>query len=228
MVKISSPQQNLVRDTLVESTVDLIAANDNEGLGTIRLEAGEQYIPFRIDLPRTGVLPPTLINKLDTPYIDWKYEIHATLRRDYFFSTTRVVKHDLILRRSIAPPEVLVEPAAVEQEGDSAAVSSTESVPHHLGRLLGIKSSTDVGATAEAEAGVVSASIDRAGEYRSKIRVPGSVVLGQDRLKAIVDLKARNKAFVIKEVDCAIVQTEDINYDTQRGGAPLDGDRYVF
>ncbi|GJJ77207.1 hypothetical protein EMPS_09566 [Entomortierella parvispora] len=221
MVKIETPNQNLVRNTLVEATVDLIAANDTDGRGTIRLEEGQQYIPFRIDLPRTGTLPPTLINKLDTPYIDWKYEIHATLRRDYFFSTTRVVKHDLILRRPIAPPQALLEPAAAVEEA-GVTVSSTESVHHHLSRLLGIKSSSEGEAKAEAEEGVVAASIDRAGEYRSKIKVPGTMILGQDRLKATVELKARNKAFVIKEVDCAIVQTEDIDYDTRRGGAPIE------
>ncbi|KAG0054878.1 hypothetical protein BGZ83_010216 [Gryganskiella cystojenkinii] len=214
MVKIESPHQNVVRSTLVETSVDLIAANDTEGRGTIRLEEGQQYIPFRIDIPRTGELPPTLINKLDTPYIDWKYEIHATLRRDYFFSSTRVVKHDLIFRRPIAPPAALVASLPTAEE------SSGSSPHHHLAKLLGIKSSSNVDAKAEAEQGFVSASIDHKGEYRSKVVVPGSMVLGQDRVKVQVDLKARNKAFMIKEVDCAIVQTEDINYDTARGGAP--------
>ncbi|KAF9086796.1 hypothetical protein BGX29_008037 [Mortierella sp. GBA35] len=169
MVNSGSADQELVRDDLVQVTVDLIAANDTDGSGTIVLEAGEQYIPFRIDLPSPHELPPTLINKLDTPYIDWKYEIHATLRRDYFFSTTRVVKHDLILRRPI-------------------------------------------GATSDNE---LTASMDRPGQYRSKLTTPGRLVLGQDRLLAKAELKARSKEFMIKEVDCAIIQVEDIDYVTK-------------
>ncbi|KAG0316023.1 hypothetical protein BGZ97_007534 [Linnemannia gamsii] len=166
MMKSGSDNQELVRDNLVEVTVDLVAANDTNGSGTIELEAGEQYIPFRIDLPHPDELPPTLINKLDTPYIDWKYEIHATLRRNYFFSATRVVKHDLILRRPI-------------------------------------------GATSDND---LTASMDRPGQYRSKLTAPGRLVLGQDRLLAKAELKARSKEFMIKEVDCAIIQLEEIDY----------------
>ncbi|KAF9929765.1 hypothetical protein BGZ75_002595 [Mortierella antarctica] len=171
VLNIDTPHQAVVRESLVESTVDLVAANDTDGRGTIRLESGQQYIPFRIDLPRAGELPPTLINKLDTPYIDWKYEIHATLRRDFFFSSTRVVKHDLILRRPITPTS------------DS----------------------------------VLTASMDRPGQYRSKLTAPGRIVLGQDRLQATAELKARSKEFMIKEVECAIVQMEEIEYLTKRG-----------
>ncbi|KAF9179072.1 hypothetical protein BGZ51_004756 [Haplosporangium sp. Z 767] len=171
MLNIDTPDQALVRESLIESSMDLIAANDTEGRGVIRLEAGQQYIPFRIDIPRSGELPPTLINKLDTPYIDWKYEIHATLCRDYFFSSTRVIKHDLILRRPIAP-------------------------------------SSD---------NTLTTSMDRQGQYRSKLTVPGRLVLGQDRVLAKAELKARSKEYMIKEVDCAIVQIEDIDYKTRRG-----------
>lgn len=171
MLNIDTPHQAVIREPLISSSVDLIAANDTQGHGTIQLEAGEQYIPFRIDIPRSGELPPTLINKLDTPYIDWKYEIHATIRRDYFFSSTRVVKHDLVLRRPIAP-------------------------------------------TSDCE---LTTSMDRPGQYRSKLTVPGRLVLGQDRLQAKAELKARSKGFLIKNVECALVQTEDIDYETKRG-----------
>jgi hypothetical protein len=171
MLNIDTPDQAIIREPLISSSMDLIAANDTQGHGTIKLDAGDQYLPFRIDIPRSGELPPTLINKLDTPYIDWKYEIHATMRRDYFFSSTRVVKRDLIFRRPIAP-------------------------------------------TAECE---LTTSMDRSGQYRSKLTTPGRIVLGQDRLQAKVELKARNKEFLIKEVECAIVQTEEIDYETKRG-----------
>ncbi|ORZ20939.1 hypothetical protein BCR41DRAFT_350639 [Lobosporangium transversale] len=171
MLNIDTPAQGLIRETLISSEVDLVAANDTDGRGVIRLEEGQQYIPFRIDIPQPGKLPPTLINKLDTPYIDWKYEIHATLRRDYFFSSTRVVKHDLILRRPIEP-----------------ACDSN-----------------------------LTTSMDRPGQYRSKLTVPGRIVLGQDRLLAKAEMKARNKEFMIKDVDCAVVQIEDIDYVTRRG-----------
>ncbi|KAF9925784.1 hypothetical protein FBU30_004490 [Linnemannia zychae] len=177
MVNIGTDKQELVRDDLVQVTVDLIAANDTDGTGTITVDAGEQYIPFRIDIPNPDELPPTLINKLDTPYIDWKYEIHATLRRNYLFSTTRVVKHELILRRPIGP-------------------------------------------TCENE---LTASMDRPGQYRSKLTTPGRLVLGQDRLLAKAELKARNKEFMIKEVDCAIIQYENIDYVTKNGPATADG-----
>ncbi|KAF9411915.1 hypothetical protein BGZ76_005283 [Entomortierella beljakovae] len=169
MLNIDTPDQEIVHEALVKSSVDLVAANDTDGRGVIHLEQGEQYIPFRIDLPRPSELPPTLINKLDTSFIDWKYEIHATLRRDYFFSVTRVVKHDLILRRPIAP------------NCDNT----------------------------------LSTSMDREGQYRSKLTAPGRIVLGQDRLQAQVELKARSKEFMIKEVECAIIQLEEIDYVTR-------------
>ncbi|KAI1314748.1 hypothetical protein EDD11_001763 [Mortierella claussenii] len=171
MLNIDTSHQGLARETLIGSSVDLIAANDTDGRGVIHVEEGLQYIPFRIDIPHSGELPPTLINKLDTPFIDWKYEIHATMRRDYFFSSTRVIKHDLILRRRIAP------------------------TCDHL----------------------LTTSMDRPGQYRSKLTVPGRLVLGQDRLQAKAELKARSKEFMIKEADCAIVQIEDIDYVTKRG-----------
>ncbi|KAG0223924.1 hypothetical protein B0O80DRAFT_437976 [Mortierella sp. GBAus27b] len=170
MLNIDTPQQAVIREPLIGSSMDLVAANDTQGRGTIQLEAGEQFIPFRIDIPRSGELPPTLINKLDTHYIDWKYEIHATLCRDYFFSSTRVIKHDLILRRRIAP-------------------------------------------TADSE---LTSSVDRPGQYRSKLTVPGRIVLGQDRLVAKAELKARSKEFLIRSVECAVVQTEDLDYETKR------------
>ncbi|KAF9346609.1 hypothetical protein BGX26_001871 [Mortierella sp. AD094] len=170
MLNIDTPHQAVVRETLIKSEVDLIAANDTEGRGVIHLEEGQQYIPFRIDIPTPGELPPSLINKLDTPYVDWKYEIHATLRRDYFFSTTRVVKHDLILRRPIPPTS------------DS----------------------------------ILTTSSDRTGQYRSKLTTPGRIVLGQDRLLAKAELKARTKEFMIKEVDCALIQLEEIDFVTKK------------
>ncbi|KAG0346690.1 hypothetical protein BG004_001084 [Podila humilis] len=171
MLNIDTPDQGLAREDLVETTVDLIAANDTEGRGIIKLESGDQYIPFRIDLPRSGELPPTLINKLDTPFIDWKYEIHAKLRRDYFFSSTRVVKHDLILRRPIP------------SSGDES----------------------------------MTTSVDQPGRYRSKLTYPGRVVLGQDRLTAKAELKARSKSYMIKELECSVIQNEEIDYRTKRG-----------
>ncbi|KAG0329138.1 hypothetical protein BGZ99_003289 [Dissophora globulifera] len=171
MMNIGTPAQELIRETLVDWSTDLIAANDTDGSGTIHLEAGKNSIPFRLDLPQPDELPPTLINKLDTPYIDWKYEIHATLRRQFFLSKTRVVKHDLILRRPIAP-----------------TVDS-----------------------------VLTTSMDHRGQYRSKLTVPGQLVLGQDRVAAQAELKARSKEFMIKEVECTILQTEEIDYTTKMG-----------
>lgn len=171
MLNIDTSDQALARENLIETTVDLIAANDTEGRGTIKLDSGEQYIPFRIDLPRSGELPPTLINKLDTPYIDWKYEIHATLCRDYFFSSTRVVKHDLVLRRPIP------------SSGDD----------------------------------MLTTSVDQPGQYRSKLSTPGRLVLGQDRLLVKAELKARSKSYMMKELECAVIQIEDIDFVTKRG-----------
>ncbi|KAF8940724.1 hypothetical protein BGZ58_005052 [Dissophora ornata] len=171
MLNVETPHQGVIRETLLTSSTDLIAANDTDGHGIISFESGEQYIPFRLDIPRSDDLPPTLINKLDTHYIDWKYEIHATIRRDFFFSKTRVVKHDLIFRRPIEP-------------------------------------------TCESE---LSTSMDRAGQYKSKLTAPGRIVLGQDRLSVKAELEARSMEFMIREVDCAVVQTEDIDYVTREG-----------
>ncbi|KAF9198107.1 hypothetical protein BGZ49_001179 [Haplosporangium sp. Z 27] len=165
----------VVHETLIENTTDLIAANDTEGDGVLHFDEGTQYIPFRIDLIRPNNLAPSLINRLDTEFIDWKYEIHATLRRNSFFSVTRVVKHDLILRRLIEP------------------TTTTTSIENEL----------------------VSA-IDLEGEYRSKLTCPsGRIVLGQDRLQVQLELEARSKEFAIKEVDCAVVQTEEVDYLTK-------------
>lgn len=156
----------------MEATVDLVAANDTEGHGTIKFEeAGKQYLPFRIDLPKPSDLPPTLLNKLDTHYIDWKYEIIAKVQRDFIFSTSREVKHDLAVQRPMSG--------------------------------LGPKEKT------------ITASTDLPGNFRSKITIPSRIALGQDRLKATVEMKARNKGYMIKEIDCAIVQTEDIRYTTR-------------
>ncbi|KAF9425751.1 hypothetical protein BGZ94_007253 [Podila epigama] len=192
MLNIGTPEQALAREDLISTTVDLIAANDTEGRGTITLDSGDQYIPFRIDIPRSGELPPTLINKLDTPFIDWKYEIHASLQRNYFFSSKRVVKHDLIMRRPIA------------------ATGDTE----------------------------LTTSVDQPGQYRSKLTTPGRLVLGQDRLTAKAELKSRSKSYMIKELECGVVQIEEIDYRTKRGhpianadvpGAPckIDSSRLV-
>ncbi|KAF9112132.1 hypothetical protein BGX27_003945 [Mortierella sp. AM989] len=170
MLNVETSSQEVVHETLISSSVDLIAANDTGGRGVIHFEEGKQFIPFRIDLPNPGELPPTLINKLDTPYIDWKYEIHATLCRDYFFSSTRIVKNDLILRRPIPP-------------------------------------------TCDS---ILTTSSDRSGQYRSKLTTPGRIVLGQDQLKAKAELKARTKEFMIREVDCAIVQLEEVDFVTKK------------
>ncbi|KAF9170112.1 hypothetical protein BGX21_006633 [Mortierella sp. AD011] len=169
VVNVDTAHQAVVRETLIKSEVDLIAANDTEGRGVIYIDEGQQYLPFRIDIPNPGELPPTLINKLDTHYIDWKYEIHTTLRRNYFFSTTRVVKHELILRRPIAP-------------------------------------------TCDS---ILATSSDRTGQYRSKLTAPGRIVLGQDRLSAKAELKARTKEFMIREVDCALIQLEEVDFTTR-------------
>ncbi|KAG0215813.1 hypothetical protein BGX28_008124 [Mortierella sp. GBA30] len=179
-LNVDTSKPTIVHEPLIQSTVDLIAANDTEGHGTIKFDnAGTQYLPFRVDIPRSGDLPPTLINKLDTHYIDWKYEIHATLQRDFIFSSTRVVKHDLILRRAITPT------------GENAAVTMT-------------------------------ASTDMPKQFRSKLTAPSRIVLGQDQLTASIEMKARHKSYMIKEIDCAIVQTEDINYFTRRGHPSVD------
>ena len=171
-LNIDSGKHNIVRERLVETTVDLIAANDTEGHGTIHFdESGRKILPFRIDIPRPADLPPTLLNKLDTHYIDWKYEIVATVQRDFILSTSKTIKHELAVQRPMA--------------------------------TLGPKEPT------------VTAATDMPGDFRSKITIPSRIALGQDRLKALVETKARNKGFMIREVDCAIVQTEDIRYHTR-------------
>ncbi|KAG0016068.1 hypothetical protein BGZ81_011411 [Podila clonocystis] len=177
MLNIGTPDAGVVHERLVNTTSDLVAANDTNGNGLIDFDAGTQYLPFRIDIPRSGDLPPTLLNKLDTPYIDWKYEIQVTLRRGSLFSTTKVFKHDLTLRRLHTPSP------------------STKT----------LTSSTDVH-----------------GRYRSKLTADGVISLGQDMLQASVELKARHKEYMIKEIDCAIVQTEDINFKTKRGHPSVD------
>ncbi|KAF9991015.1 hypothetical protein BGZ75_007199 [Mortierella antarctica] len=174
-LNVDTPRHSIVHEPLIQSTVDLVAANDTDGHGIIKFDAaGTQYLPFRIDIPRSGELPPTLINKLDTHYIDWKYEIHATLQRDHIFSTTRVFKHDLILRRSLDP-----------REEDTQAL--------------------------------ITASTDMPKQFKSKLSVPSRIGLGQNQLVATVEMKARHKSYMIREIDCAVVQTEDINYFTRRG-----------
>ncbi|KAF9177927.1 hypothetical protein BGZ51_008280 [Haplosporangium sp. Z 767] len=172
-LNIDSAKHSIVHEPLIQSTVDLVAANDMDGSGVIEFEeAGTQYLPFRIDIPQPGNLPSTLINKLDTHYIDWKYEIHATLQRDSIFSLTKTVKHGLIFRRPIP-----------SQDEDGPVHTVTTDMPK---------------------------------QFKSNLTVPKRISLGQDSLTATVKLKARNKAYMIKEVDCAIVQIEDINYSTKR------------
>ncbi|KAG0044955.1 hypothetical protein BGZ83_009763 [Gryganskiella cystojenkinii] len=172
-LNLDTSKHSIVRERLLETSVDLIAANDTEGHGTIRFEeAGKQYLPFRIDLPRPWELPPTLLNKLDTHYIDWKYEIVGTVQRDFIFSTSSTVKHDLAMQRPMASLGRPHEPT-------------------------------------------VSVSTDMPKNFRSKITIPSRIALGEDRLRATIEMKARNKGFMVKEVDCSIVQTEDICYFTR-------------
>lgn len=185
-LNIDTPKHSIVHEPLIQSTVDLVAANDTDGHGIIKFDAaGTQYLPFRIDIPRSGELPPTLINKLDTHYIDWKYEIHATLQRDHIFSTTKVIKHDLILRRSLDPRE-------------------------------------------ENTQALITASTDMPKQFKSKLSAPSRIGLGQDQLVATVEMKARHKSFMIKEIDCAVVQTEDINYFTRRGHPSVENAYVLF
>ncbi|KAG0291388.1 hypothetical protein BGZ98_003026 [Dissophora globulifera] len=169
----------VVHERLIESTVDLIAANDTEGHGTVGFpEAGTQYLPFRIDIPHSDNLPPTFVNKLDTHYIDWKYEIHAIVQRDSIFSKSTVVKHDLIFRRPIAPTN------------DTTVM--------------------------------LTASTDMPGQFRSKLTTPSRISLGQEKLSASVEMKARHKSYMVKEIDCTIVQTEDIQYHTRLAHPNID------
>ncbi|KAF9349561.1 hypothetical protein BGX26_012160 [Mortierella sp. AD094] len=164
---------SIVHERLLETTTDLVAANDTDGTGTINFSgSGTQYLPFRIDIPRPHELPPTLINKLDTHYVDWKYEIHATMRRNSIFSTSSVVKHDLIVRRPI--------------------VSQSESA-------------------------VLSALTDMPDQFKSHLTVPSSIFLGQSTLPVSVELKARDKSYIIREIHCEVVQTENVNYQTKHG-----------
>ncbi|KAG0315964.1 hypothetical protein BGZ97_007654 [Linnemannia gamsii] len=170
----SSTKTPIVYERLIETHTDLVAANDADGKGRIEFHhAGTHHIPFRIDLPRARDLPPTMINRLDTHEIDWKYEIHATLKRDFMLSSTRTVKHELIIRRQIVPR-------------------------------------TETTAT-------LSASTDMPKKFRSKLSAPSRVSMGQDKLRISVDMKARDKLYMVKEIDCAIVQTEEINYVTKQG-----------
>ncbi|KAF9419738.1 hypothetical protein BGZ94_009325 [Podila epigama] len=183
MLNADTPEAAIVHERIINSTGDLIAANDTNGDGLISFGAGTQYLPFRIDIPRSGDLPPTFVNKLDTPYIDWKYEIQVTLRRDSIFASTKVLKKDVILRRTHTPSQ------------DSTTLT---------------------------------ASADVFGHYRSKLTADGIISLGQDTLHASVELKARRKEYMIKEIDCALVQIEDIHYKTRRGhpsvaNAPVPG-----
>ncbi|KAF9993806.1 hypothetical protein BGZ80_001579 [Entomortierella chlamydospora] len=161
----------VVHEHLVETSTDLVAANDTDGTGAVNFpEPGTQYLPFRIDLPRPHELPPTLINKLDTHYVDWKYEIIATLQRNSIFSTPTVVKHDLILRRPIV---------------------------------------------SESESDVLTASTDMPDQFKSHLTVPSSIYLGQSALPVSVELEARHKSYIIREIHCEVVQTEIINYETR-------------
>lgn len=169
-----STKTPIVYERLIETHTDLVAANDADGKGRIEFHhAGTHQIPFRIDLPHARDLPPTMINRLDTHDIDWKYEIHATLKRDFMLSSTRTVKHELIIRRQIVP--------------------RTETTA------------------------ILSASTDMPKQFRSKLSAPSRVSMGQDKLRVSVDMKARDKLYMIKEIDCAIVQTEEINYVTKQG-----------
>ncbi|KAF9190785.1 hypothetical protein BGZ49_003662, partial [Haplosporangium sp. Z 27] len=161
----------IVHEHLLNMESDLVAANDSEGRGVIRFpEAGTNYIPFRIDIPRPHDLPPTLINKLDTHYIDWKYEVHATLQRSSIFSTPSVVKRDLIMRRRIVPT---------------------------------------------VETPTLSATTDMPNQFKSHLTVPSAISLGQNTLPATVEIKSSDKSFIVKEIDCAVIQTENISYFTR-------------
>ncbi|KAF9134065.1 hypothetical protein BGX30_012058 [Mortierella sp. GBA39] len=169
-----STKSPIVYERLIETHSDLVAANDANGKGRIEFEhSGTQRIPFRIDLPRARDLPPTMINRLDTHEIDWKYEIHANLKRDYMLSSTRTVKHELIIRRQIVP--------------------RTETTA------------------------MLSAFTDMPKQFRCKLTAPSRVSMGQDKLRVTAEMKARDKLYMVKEIDCAIVQTEEINYITKQG-----------
>ncbi|KAF9125504.1 hypothetical protein BGW39_007350 [Mortierella sp. 14UC] len=169
----AGPKAPIVYERLIETHTDLVAANDADGKGRLEFhQAGTQRIPFRVDIPRFKELPPTMINRLDTHDIDWKYEIHATLKRDFMLSSTRAVKHELIIRRHIVP--------------------RTETTA------------------------ILSKSTDMPKQFRSKLSAPSRVSMGQDKLRVSVDMKARDKLYMVKEIDCAIVQTEEINYVTKQ------------
>ncbi|KAG0222059.1 hypothetical protein B0O80DRAFT_468915 [Mortierella sp. GBAus27b] len=166
-VSLSSAKSNVIYERLVESYVDLVAANDTEGHGTITIH-DSGALPFRIDIPRPAELPPTLINRLDNHNVDWRYEIHATLKRDSIFATTQVVKHELLFRRPIVP-----------QNETTATLTSSTDMP---------------------------------GQFRSKLSLPSQIMLGQERLTASIEMKSRSKQYLIKEIECQVVQIEDINY----------------
>ncbi|KAF9088662.1 hypothetical protein BGX29_000165 [Mortierella sp. GBA35] len=174
-----SAKASTVYERLIETHSDLVAANDADGKGHIEFDqAGTQRLPFRLDLPKARELPPTMINRLDTHYIDWKYEIHATLKRDFMLSGTRVVKHELIIRRHIVP--------------------RTETTA------------------------ILSVPFDLPKQFRSKVSAPSRVSMGQDKLRVSVEMKARDKLYMVKEIDCAVVQTEDINYVTKQSHPSVD------
>ncbi|KAF9927525.1 hypothetical protein FBU30_003117 [Linnemannia zychae] len=168
-----SPKTPIVYERLIEVSSDLVAANDADGKGRIEFHsAGTHRLPFRLDLPRARELPPTLINRLDTHDIDWKYEIHATLKRDFMLSTTRVVKHELILRRHV--------------------VSRTETPLFY------------------------TPSVDIPKKFRCKATIPSRISMGQDKITVSVEMKARDKQYMVREIDCAVVQSEEINYTTKQ------------
>ncbi|KAG0245281.1 hypothetical protein BGW41_002750 [Actinomortierella wolfii] len=175
VINAGTSDQAIAHESLLDAhqaEVDLIAANDTNGDGKITLEAGRQYLPFRIDIRRAGSLPPTLVNKLDTPYIDWRYHLVVSVKRDWIFSTTSTIKRELIMRRQITPIR---------------------------------------------RCDFISASTDRPKKFRSRFTIPSTILLGQDSLTARVELKARDKGYLIREVDCSIIQVENIAYETRRG-----------
>ncbi|KAF9979324.1 hypothetical protein BGZ73_000018 [Actinomortierella ambigua] len=175
VINPGTPDQDIAHESLLDAhqaEVDLVAANDTNGDGKIAMEAGRQYLPFRIDVRRAGSLPPTLVNKLDTPYIDWRYHLVVTVKRDSFFSVSQTIKRELIMRRQIAPVR---------------------------------------------RCDFISAATDKPKKFRSRFTIPSMIVLGQSALLAKVELKARDKGYLIREVDCALIQTEMIDYETRRG-----------
>ncbi|KAF9577763.1 hypothetical protein BGW38_006821 [Lunasporangiospora selenospora] len=51
--------------------------------------------------------------------------------------------------------------------------------------------------------------------FRSKVTIPPRIQQGAESMKVKVEMKARNKGYMVREVECFIVQTEDINYVTK-------------